>query len=175
MPNYFIIDANGTKHGPINEQQLKALAAQGRITPTTSLETDTGHKGRAGQIRGLFSDPSPTPSPTTSLTTPPANQAAPQRASASTATRNKGLLLITVGGILILLIGIAIGWSMMSGRNNTPLSSPQAGNVPLAEGDIVAQQNGGAVARPEPVTPSFQSSCADIFEAEAGGAVSDVQ
>jgi len=54
MTNYFYIDAYGQKQGPYKDQQLKELAAQGIITPNTSLETDTGHKGMAGQIPGLF-------------------------------------------------------------------------------------------------------------------------
>ena len=54
MSNFFYTDTNGTKQGPINEQQLKALVAQSIITPTTPLETDAGHKGTAGQIPGLF-------------------------------------------------------------------------------------------------------------------------
>ena len=53
MPNFFLTDTNGTKHS-FTEQQLQALAAQGRITPNTPLESDTGHKGLAGQIPGLF-------------------------------------------------------------------------------------------------------------------------
>ena len=53
MPNYFYIDANGQKHGLVNDQQLQALAAQGVITPNTPLETEGGHRGTAGQIPGL--------------------------------------------------------------------------------------------------------------------------
>ena len=54
MTNYFYFDKNNQKHGPISEQQLKALATQGTIGPHTPMETDTGHKGTAGQIPGLF-------------------------------------------------------------------------------------------------------------------------
>ena len=53
MPNYYYIDSSGTKSDPLNEQQLQAMVAQGVFTPTTPLETDTGHKGFAGQIPGL--------------------------------------------------------------------------------------------------------------------------
>jgi len=59
MPNFFLTDSHGQKH-TLTEQQLQALAAQGTITPQTPLETDTGHKGLAGQIPGLkFNAPSP--------------------------------------------------------------------------------------------------------------------
>ena len=52
MTNYFYTDASGQKN-QINEQQLQTLATKGVITPTTPLETDTGHTGLAGQIPGL--------------------------------------------------------------------------------------------------------------------------
>ena len=53
-PNYFYNDAYGQRQGPVSAPQLKKLAVQGIITPNTPLETDTGKKGNAGQIRGLF-------------------------------------------------------------------------------------------------------------------------
>jgi len=59
MPNFYYTDENGQK-GLINPQQLKALAVQGIITPDTPLETDTGYKGKAGQIKGLFAHVSST-------------------------------------------------------------------------------------------------------------------
>ena len=128
MPNYFVTDANGNKRGPITPQQLKALAEQGRITPSTPLETDAGHKGLAGQIRGLFGAP-PNPPSTIPSATPPATpsvrQAEPQRASVPVVTGKNNLLLVGIGGgVLLLLIGIAVGWLMMSG------SSMPAGNQP---------------------------------------------
>jgi len=60
MPNFYYTDANGQR-GLINEQQLKALAVQGIITPDTPLESEAGHKGKAGQIRGLFASMPPPP------------------------------------------------------------------------------------------------------------------
>ena len=53
MANYFYTDANGQKQGPINDEQLRTLAARGVVTPDTPLETDSGYKGVAGQIPGL--------------------------------------------------------------------------------------------------------------------------
>lgn len=50
---YFYTDAIGQKRGPIDDVQLKSLAAQGIITPHTPLETEAGIKGLAGQISGL--------------------------------------------------------------------------------------------------------------------------
>ena len=62
MPNFFYIDANGQKQGLFTAQQLQALATQGIISPQTPLETDTGHKGTAGQIPGLqFNTTAPPP------------------------------------------------------------------------------------------------------------------
>ena len=130
MPNYFVTDANGNKRGPITPQQLKALAEQGRITPSTPLETDTGHKGLAGQIRGLFGAP-PNPPSATPPATLSVGQAEPQSASVPVVTGKNNLLLIaTGGGVLILLMGIAIGWLMMSGSSTPAGSQPeQARNV----------------------------------------------
>ena len=63
MTTFFLTDKNGTKHS-FTEQQLQTLAAQGKITPNTPLETDTGHKGLAGQIPGLkFDTATAAPSP----------------------------------------------------------------------------------------------------------------
>ena len=76
MPNFFYYDANGQKQGLINDEQLKALAAQGLITPTTPLETEGGHKGTAGQIRGLFAPAPPStaqPAQATPVSPPPVN------------------------------------------------------------------------------------------------------
>ena len=57
MANWFYIDANGQKQGPVSDSQLKALAAQGAIRPDTPVATDAGKKAKAGQIRGLFPAP----------------------------------------------------------------------------------------------------------------------
>jgi len=53
MPNYFYFNASGQRQGPINDQQLQSLVAQKVITAQTQLETESGHKGLAGQIPGL--------------------------------------------------------------------------------------------------------------------------
>ena len=80
MAKYFYSDANGRKQGPLDDQQLKALAAQRVIKPTTPLETDTGYKGLAGQIPGLFgtttAPPAPPPAPPEVPTSPPVPSAA---------------------------------------------------------------------------------------------------
>jgi hypothetical protein len=61
MP-YYYTDVNGQRQGPIDDAQLKLRASQGHITPQTPLETDSGHRGLAGQIPGLkFSNAVPKP------------------------------------------------------------------------------------------------------------------
>jgi heme/copper-type cytochrome/quinol oxidase subunit 4 len=50
MANFFYFDNAGMKQGPITDAELKSLSAQSIITPETLLETDDGHKGKAGQI-----------------------------------------------------------------------------------------------------------------------------
>lgn len=63
MSNFYYTDANGQRQGAFTSSQLKALVAQGIITPDTPLETDTGHKGLAGQVKGLFPVPSTASAP----------------------------------------------------------------------------------------------------------------
>jgi len=63
MSNYFYFDANGTKRGPYDFQQLKERVANGMIEPHTPMETDDGHKGLAGQLPGLFPAAPPSASP----------------------------------------------------------------------------------------------------------------
>ncbi len=70
MANWFVYDAQGNKRGPITSAQLKALVESGKINRETALETDSGHKGKAGQIKGLF--PPAEPSPFEMETTPAA-------------------------------------------------------------------------------------------------------
>ena len=54
MANYFHIDANGTKRGPINEEQIKQLVRHNQIASTTLLETEDGTKIPAGEISTPF-------------------------------------------------------------------------------------------------------------------------
>ena len=77
MANFFIIDSSGQKHGAFTPQQLKELAARGKINPQTPLETDTGHKGTAGQIPGLFAT-TQSPFAQPSMPSPPPMQQFPQ-------------------------------------------------------------------------------------------------
>ncbi|MBQ3388129.1 MAG: NINE protein [Thermoguttaceae bacterium] len=82
MPNWFVYTADGTKKGPITSAQLKALADAGKINAETVLETDSGHKGKAGQVKGLI--PPPEPSPFEIETTP--TTPAPAASAPTTAT-----------------------------------------------------------------------------------------
>ena len=85
MPNWFYHDAAGTKQGPINDAQLKALCQSGIITPQTDLETESGHKGKAAQVRGLFRAPEANP-----FAAGPAPTAPGPQASASVYCTNCG-------------------------------------------------------------------------------------
>ena len=124
MPNFFYYGQFNQKQGPVNEQQLKALAAQGVLGPQTPLETDSGHKGTAGQIPGLFPAPAaqpPAPNPHTT-SRPAGNQTTPPEVSASVevpktdggkavASLVCGIMsLLGTGGLFILpLIGLFLG------------------------------------------------------------------
>ena len=105
MSNFYYTDANGRRQGTFTPQQLKALVAQGIITPDTPLETDSGHKGKAGQIKGLFNAP---PAPN-SFSAPITKQALPQSVSAPIVHGNESSLLITIIGIAVLLLVGGIG------------------------------------------------------------------
>jgi len=52
MAKYFYSEANDDRQGPFDEQQLKELAANGIITPTTPIWTYTGARVK-GQIPGV--------------------------------------------------------------------------------------------------------------------------
>ena len=60
MPWYYY-DTNGERKGPIRSTELKALAEQGTVTPTTLVEDETsGRIATAKELRGLtFSAPPP--------------------------------------------------------------------------------------------------------------------
>ena len=100
MANYFYMDSDGIKQGPLNDQQLQTLATRGIIEPTTSLETDTGHTGLAGQIPGLrFNTAAPSAFAQAAQTVPHRPTLAMQ---AGMMARNAG-----VGGILVWLTDFA--------------------------------------------------------------------
>jgi len=118
MPNYYFTEENGQKR-LINEQELRKLAEIGIITPTTPLETESGHKGVAGQIQGLKFDTAAQPVEN------------PARASGSgdiakklkdTFARNPVFFFVGGGVVLLVLafvlIFIAVGSSSSGGRSS---------------------------------------------------------
>ncbi|MDR1140543.1 MAG: CD225/dispanin family protein, partial [Planctomycetaceae bacterium] len=54
MANWFYYDNFGFRQGPITDNDLKSLVAQGIITPQTKMETEDGKSDFASQIKGLF-------------------------------------------------------------------------------------------------------------------------
>lgn len=108
MPNFFYFDPSGQKFGPVNDAQLKILAAQGTISPQTQLETDTGHKGFAGQIPGLFAAPAPA-SPF-AASTPQPQKATDNPASQSGHRKNQtpfiASILLAVAAAICLLLAV---------------------------------------------------------------------
>lgn len=78
MANWFYYDSNANKLGPINNAQLKILAANGTIRPDTIVEMEDGKSGRAGKIKGLTFPPiapaATTPEPEMPLPVPPQRQ-----------------------------------------------------------------------------------------------------
>lgn len=74
MPNWFYYDVNGKKRGPINSAQLKSLADSQVINRNTDIETEDGRRGKAGQVKGLFSVRAPSPAGASSPAAPNSDQ-----------------------------------------------------------------------------------------------------
>lgn len=51
--NYFVIGPDGSKYGPADISLLNTWVAEGRVTPVTMLESDTGVRVSAGTLQGL--------------------------------------------------------------------------------------------------------------------------
>lgn len=54
MRNWFYFDSGGIKQGLVTDEQLKELVEREIVRPDTILETESGHRGKAGQVQGLF-------------------------------------------------------------------------------------------------------------------------
>lgn len=100
MTKFFYLDASGQKQGPVNNQQLRAMVTQGIITPQTQLETESGHKGVAGQIKGLFDIVPPSPEV----------QAIPVALPEQNTTASTGIPLenVVIGGVITLFVIVVI-------------------------------------------------------------------
>ena len=121
MANFFIIDSSGQKHGAFTPQQLQALATQGKINPQTPLESDTGHKGTAGQIPGLFVAVSSPFAQPPILSTPPV-QYAPTNPLSNPLPMILFVGLLVVGTICFGVGSYAILWGMTRTPENTIIS-----------------------------------------------------
>jgi len=116
MPNFFYFDQNYQKQGPVSEERLRELAAQGLITPNSPVESDTGHKGVAGQLPSLtFGTAAPTPSAQPTQTPPPPVKPAPAVSSnpgvvsaPSGAATIRKLKTYFVMSLLCLMLGIPL-------------------------------------------------------------------
>jgi len=102
MPNFFYLDQNNQKQGPVNEQQLQALAGCGIINPNSPLMTDGGHKGTAGQIPGLFATP---PSPIAAE-----NKGSMGGTMVATMNKTMSFFAAAVGFVLVLVLAGSVVW-----------------------------------------------------------------
>ena len=157
MANFFCYDASGQKRGPFNEQQLQALAAQGKILPTTPLETDTGYKGVAGQIPSLTFRTAP----------PPVSQTILRNAEPVAKVAEKGSgssWQVTLIGIVLIMVVGGVGWSIV----NT--ASPPAGQpAPEKGGEVVVQVSPADVTVPR--TKQSANSCRHGAITKAGSSL----
>jgi len=173
MPNWYYTDTTGQKRGLINNDQLKALVVRGIITPDTLLETDTGKKGKAGQIKGLFP-----------AVSPPVTQAAAPKTLIPVTTKSKRLPLI-IGITAALVIGVIALLAFSPTKqvaNDNPFLAGQMVNAdnpfedPAVEDtlaifptDAVCLDNTAqfdpATAVPKPFLPKLKYPTADLFVA----------
>ena len=158
MSNFFLTDKNGTRHS-FNEQQIKALAAQGKILPTTPLETDTGYKGVAGQIPGLIFN---------TIAPPLVNQTMPQSPPAPVVEKSTGSSWqVTLIGIVLIMVVGSIGKMLIESTSSktepkqvqtdkpvenatvaeTPVNKPQFTAAEQAEIDKFCEEYGIDVKR----------------------------
>jgi hypothetical protein len=155
MANFFYYDVNGIKQGPVNPQQLKALAERGIITPGTAMEADTGKKGVAGQIPGLFATPktetegvygmAPVPVSPKVATPPPAYRAVQQSTPVPVAEGKKNSWLIPTFGCLILLVVGFIGlviigiMSPEQGEGGRPAGQQDKATITVSAADLMEE------------------------------------
>lgn len=117
MANWFYFDDAGQKQGPIGNRQLGALVAKGVIKSGTPIEKDTGEKGFAGQVPGLFA------------TVPTAPTAAP------VVVKSKTTPWIPIVGILLIATAVGTGWWMLRSPE-PPKEIDTSGKVPEVEEPI---------------------------------------
>lgn len=131
MPNFFYYDANGQKFGPVNDVQLKSLATQGVINPQTPLETDSGHRGQAGQIPGLFATPAPA-NPFAATPQPVPHNAAGQHVPVNLPSNPLPMILLV--GLLIvgtICLGVGLHACHWGYSRYTPFEKNSKGNYVL--------------------------------------------
>lgn len=54
--NLFYYDANSEKQGPVTPDDIRTLVKEGKIVRETLIETESGKRGKAAQIKGLFAE-----------------------------------------------------------------------------------------------------------------------
>jgi hypothetical protein len=145
MTNWYYFDNNGQKQGPINSAQLKTLAANGLVTPTTTILTEDGKGSVAGKIKGLEfpqesvysveqpTSPPPNPTPPSLPQSPPSPQPVPipfpvSQQQPSKFVVSKPLILAIAGGILALCLGIVVITVIWNMRTLTPEQATIAQN-----------------------------------------------
>ena len=103
MANFYFTDADGNRQGSFTLEQLQELVNQGIVKPDTPLETESGQKGLAKQIRAL-KFPIAEPSPFDQTV-----QVASPSVSVPIAMGNKIPLWVTAVGIVAILLVLVVG------------------------------------------------------------------
>ena len=168
MPNFFYTDPKGQKH-LLTLSQVKALAERGIIKPDTPLKTDTGHKGLAVQISGLFpltktltektlTEPissemaKPIGSPTTSYEVGSVNS----RFVNSCTVNSRTITIIGICAIsLVAIIGLAV-LIASGGREREQAHREQATVSPVVDVTLLAPQEERIAISPQAALPQVE-------------------
>ncbi len=105
MAIHWFIVRDGKEHGPFSGQQLKEMAATGKLQPDDKVRRDDMQAAsKASAIKGLFASvevtPAKPPAPTSSETPPPATKTGPSKKTLIIASAAAGaFLLLCCGGL----------------------------------------------------------------------------
>ena len=122
MTRFYYFDTYGEKQGPIDSQQLKGLVAQGLVRQETQLETESGQRGQARQIAGLF--PKQVSVVSVAAFSPKDDMDEDEVASRIKSDENAAKIILTmlwILGIFVLLSGLCFWFFVASPEHNRAL------------------------------------------------------
>lgn len=109
---WYFHDKNDVRQGPVSDEQLKMFVKRGIVTPESILETTNGHRGKAGQVKGLFDAKTMQAPDTVAASSNSLSGDIPAlrtNSVTSTDTSQKSQILFGIG--LLCLIPIVLAWA----------------------------------------------------------------